>query len=531
MRSVAGILLTSALAAGFALPLGVTQAQQPPAVRQTEQGIMLDFQDTELRLVLAALAEAGHLNLVSGELPARRITLRTNQPVRQQDILALLRSLTASNGLKAVDDGPFLRIEPAGRGAATPGAGAATADTAGAERRLFVYRLKHARAARLAGTLSTIFGGRGALAESGRLSEPSLSEGLRAQRVPPMGVEPKPQVNVEVAPTPTQPASLPGQLRGDVQIVPEEATNALLVRAQTLDWGVVKQAIESLDLRPLQVLIEVLIAEVRRTSDFELGVSAKIGSDTASGGTRVVGTLTGSNAGDVALHLMRLGRVDVDVTLSALASTGRVRILSRPVLLAQNNQEAKILIGSERPFIQVFRSLPTDAAVRDQVVQYRDVGTSLAILPTINDDGYVSLQVSQQVSTATSETQFGAPIISTREASTHLFVRDGQTVVIGGLVERERDQTKSGVPLLKDLPLIGRLFGSTSNITANSELFVFLTPHVIATDADADRVREGMQGGTDLLREQLPQPLPLIPATPPPAKTDSGGHAPVRPEP
>src|SRR2546430_14417834 len=120
---------------------------------------MLDCQETELRLVLTALAEAGRLNLVSGELPPRRVTLRTNQPVRSEDLVALLRSLAASNGLKVTEDGPFLRIEAVEPRDAALRAATAGRDTTAAERRLFVYRLKHARAARLAGTLSTIFGG------------------------------------------------------------------------------------------------------------------------------------------------------------------------------------------------------------------------------------------------------------------------------------------------------------------------------------------------------------------------------------
>ena len=243
---------------------------------------------------------------------------------------------------------------------------------------------------------------------------------------------------------------------------------------------------------------------MRHTKTFQLGISGRVGDDSTKVGNAASATLQGASTGDFAMHVMRVGRINIDVALSALSSTGDVRILSRPVLLAQNNQEARILVGSERPFVQVFRSLPTDAAVRDQVVQYRDVGTQLTMTPTINEDGYVSLQVAQQVSTATAEVQFGAPVISTREATTHLFVRDGQTVVIGGLVDRQQDRTRSGVPLLRDLPLIGGLFGSTDRSDIRSELFLFLTPHIIATDEDADRVREGVNQGTDLLRQTLP---------------------------
>jgi general secretion pathway protein D len=188
-----------------------------------------------------------------------------------------------------------------------------------------------------------------------------------------------------------------------------------------------------------------------------------------------------------------------------------VHILSRPVILAQNNQESRILIGSERPFIQVFRSLPTDAAVRDQIVQYRDIGTSLSIVPTIYADGYVNLTVQQEVSTATSEVQFGAPVISTREAQAQLFARAGQTVVMGGLIDEQRVTTRSGIPLLKDIPILGYLFGSTRDRRFQSELFLFLTAHVVETDEDVDRLMDAIEGAVDML-PTLPPPL-----FPPPA--------------
>jgi type II secretory pathway component GspD/PulD (secretin) len=122
--------------------------------------------------------------------------------------------------------------------------------------------------------------------------------------------------------------------------------------------------------------------------------------------------------------------------------------------------------------------------------------------------------VLQEVSTATAEVQFGAPIISTREASTLLFVRDGQTAVIGGLIDRQHEKTRSGIPVLMDIPVLGGLFGSRRETTTHSELFLFLTPYVITTDADLDRARAGVRqaapllrnGVTDSLRIPIPRP-------------------------
>ena len=495
------------ISSGVVLP---AFAQDSTAVTVTQQGLRFDFQDADLRLVLAALGEAGHLNLVYSELPNRRVTLRTNQSIAAEQILPLLRSLATSNGLKVTEEDGFVRIEDLGNREQRSEPAPSRDTTTRADLRLFVYRLKHARATKLAGTLQAIFGGNGgsenrSAALPGR-APPMLSQALRQQQIPPTDTGQPPQISVELGPARTP--SLPGQLRGEVQIVADEATNSLLIRAQAEDWDVLRQSIETLDLRPLQVLIEVMIAEVQSTRDFQLSLSGHVGDDSTKVGNTTGATLQGSSAGDFAMRVMRLGRVNVEIALSALSSRGNVRIISRPVLLAQNNQEARILIGSERPFVQVFRSLPTDAAVRDQVVQYRDVGTQLTLTPTINEDGYVNLQLAQQVSNATAEVQFGAPVISTREASTHLFVRDGQTVVIGGLVDRQQDRSRSGVPILKDIPLLGLLFGTTKRSETRSELFLFLTPHIIATDEDADRVREGAARGSEMLRPSMPlQPL------------------------
>lgn len=502
-------LLLSAALFG-ALSLESMDAQEPEAVRVTGDGVLVDFQDADLRTVITALAEAGGLNVVYGELPARRVTLRMRQPVPRENMVALLRSLAQSNGLEVSEDDTFIRLEPAAQ-VSVP----AAADTSGRGEalRLYVHKLRHVRAPRLASTLQTLFtgGARPGLREA-ESAPTALSESLPRAEADFLRADTSRAVAVELAPV--QPPGIPGQLRGEIQIVADETTNALLVRAQPADWTVIREAIEALDLRPLQVLIEVVIAEVRRTSERELSLSGRI-SDTKTDPS-VRGTLQGNTSGDLVLEALRAGSLGLNVALSVLASRGDVRIISRPVILAQNNQEARILIGSERPFVQISRSLPTDAAVRDQVIQYRDVGTKLTITPTINDDGYVNMQVLQEVSTATAETQFGAPVISTREAATHLFIKDGRTAVLGGLIDRQREQTRSGIPLLMDLPLVGGLFGTTRGVTANSELFLLLTPRIVATDEDGDRVREDLERQAPLLRRALEESQAPEPPAPEP---------------
>lgn len=466
----------------------VAGAQQ--GVRATDVGITVDFQDADLRLVLSALAESGRVNLIFGELPERRVTVRLREAIPLTDVPGLITSLATSNGLRVEHDGRVMRV------VAPPAMPTAPQELG--EVRLHVYRLKHVRAAKLAATLQAVFGGMPVAATTG-LRTSVLSERLQAQRLSVLASDTAPQVVPDPA--------LRSELKGPVQVVPDETSNALLVRALPADWKIVEEAIVAMDLRPLQVMIEVLIAEVRKSRDLDVKVTGATGK-TPDDRTRTTAALGGEEASTAAflLRLARGGLISTDVALAALATRGDVRVLSRPLLMAQNNLEARILVGSQRPFVQLFRSLPTDNGVRDQVVQYRDVGTTLAILPTINPDGYVSLQVSQEVSSATAETQFGAPVISTREATTHLFVKDGQTAVLGGLVDRTQEKTRSGIPGMSALPIIGGLFGSTRESTANSELFLFLTPYIIASDEDLERIRGAIeqQSQGDVQTKNLP---------------------------
>jgi general secretion pathway protein D len=301
-----------------------------------------------------------------------------------------------------------------------------------------------------------------------------------------------------------------GELQDNVTIVPDEVTNTLLIRATPADFQIVQQAVQSLDLRPLQVMIEVVIAEVRRNDELNLGTSFGI-TDTRGRTTTDVNLPEDSTPGRFTIRFARTGNVDVRATLTALAATGNVRILSRPLIQAQNNQEARIMVGAEVPFVQSSQIIPTNqTGVRNDFVQYRDVATILTITPTINDEGYVNLTLIQEINNLTADVLFNAPIISTREAETQILARHGQTIVIGGLVDRQHEKSRSGIPFLKDIPLLGFLFGNTRTNTVNSELFLFLTPYVVANDEDADRVRREIEAKAELLQKIIPVP-PLTP--------------------
>ncbi len=468
----AGLILTLLCAMA-----GHLSAQDTTAVRLTHDSIAVRFVETDIRAVIQAIGQYLPKPVLVGPIQPVRVTLQTPGPVDRVTLLALLRGLVQSQNLEFVEDSSFYRIAPKTAQEPRP----ARASTDSGPMQLFVIRLRHARASDVAATVNQLFGGSGAFSGQSGLSAGTLSDELRRNVVPQA-------VGGAQAPA-NQPNVRQSSLAGSVTIVPDELTNSLLIRASERDYDVIKEAVDQLDIRPLQVLIEVLIVEARQDRSFSFGTSFFVPKQSVgSGNDSAGGSWVGAGLGDLVIQIMNLGRANIDATVSAAASRGDVEIISRPVLLASNNQEARFLVGSQRPFVQVSRSLPTDTPTRDQVIQYRDVGTKLTVRPTINQDGYVSLLIQQEINQATSEVQFDAPVISTREAVTRVLVKNGQTIVIGGLRDQQKDRTRGGVPILSGLPLIGGLFGHSERKLTRTELYLFLTPRILKTDADADSV-------------------------------------------
>jgi general secretion pathway protein D len=380
--------------------------------------------------------------------------------------------------------------------------------------RTYVYRLKHAAPAELATTLSQLLGITVVGAEvspAKALEERSLSrnldqfgrrelEALEARRNAPLVTVSPTELATPTDTTPTGEPQ-PGAIVGQTRIVPSAATNALVIRTAPPNYPLLEETIQALDVRPAQVLLEVLIAEIQLDKATQFGINwSLVGQDiTAQFGVQDFSDEALSKAQDFVVRAVTLGDIDVRGLLSALSSKSRVRVLSSPHVLALNNEEARILVGSEVPFSQSTRTGLTE--VVDRIVQFRDVGTQLTIIPRISQDGYVSVRLLQEVSALTNQTleaALNAPIITVREAETSAIVRDGQTIVIGGLIADTQDRVETGVPVLKDIPLLGLVFKSTTNRNSRSELAIFVTPKVVYSDEDAARLlqleRERLRG-------------------------------------
>ena len=461
------------------LPVRVVRAQQDSLIAVRNDSVAIRLANTDLRVAIQAIARYLDRPVLFGNLGDYRITLETPQPVPVRDLADLLRGILKSHGLVLLEEPAFYT---AGTPAAPPPPEPAPPP---GPPQLFVLPLRHGRAVDVAATVNALYGRASAIGEIG--SRPgALSDALRANLIPPAGA---PESSAQ-APVLQQVA----ELRGDVTIVPDPRSNHLLIRASREDFELIRAAVTQLDVRPLQLLIEVVIAEVRRDRGLSFGV------ETVVNGEKLSASSKGLGVGDFVLRFMQEGAVDLTATLNAAASRGDATILSRPVLLAANNENAEIMVGSQRPFIQVQRALPTDNGVRDQVIQFRDVGTKLSVLPTISADGYVMLRVFQEVNAATAEVAFDAPVISTRTIQTSLLIKDRHTAVLGGLTDQQRDVTRGGIPVLSAIPIIGGFFGRRVTRTSETELFIFITPTIIHSDDDLDAASGSVGDRTKRLR-------------------------------
>jgi general secretion pathway protein D len=286
-------------------------------------------------------------------------------------------------------------------------------------------------------------------------------------------------------------------LVGQVSVVADPNTNSLLVTTHPDNWPRVKLILDQLDRSVPQVMIKVLIAEVTHDNTFDLGAEFSglnlrtVGSGTLSS---QAGTQGGSNfnlpaAGTAQGLIVSITEANFTATLRALETAGKLDVLSRPYILASDNQLATITIGQTVPYVT--SSQVTDQGTTNTQVGYTDIGILLDVIPHINPDGLVILDVAPGISAITDSNiqiseNFAATVYTNRSVQSRVAVPTGNTVVIGGLMQDRKEEHVEKVPLLGDIPWVGELFKHRRNTKTKTELLIFLTPHVAARPGELE---------------------------------------------
>jgi len=422
--------------------------------------------------------------------------------------------------------------------------------------RFYVYQVQNSRAERIGPLLQQAFTGR---APAPTTQAPTLAPGtpagtivsppaFQAQPAVPIANQPAPQVNVQV--TPGAAAAAQAAARGvsggdgvgivrNIQAVADKDNNTILIVATPAEYSIIEAALKKLDVPQRQVVIEVTIAEVKLTDDLQFGVEwlfrGGAPSGRGSGGnlTRSTpfnpqpGVLPVPTTPGLALlqgfyYLINNAAFPggVQAALHLLDSYGDVKVISNPHLASLDNQKATIKVGDRIPICQQTIVGGTTNAVTT-TSQYIDTGVLLQVTPHINAGGLVILDVQAEVSIAgTTTTPCDSPPINTRSIQTLLGVPSGQTMVMGGLILEDKENSSSGLPLLARIPILGGLFGSQELKNNRTELVMFITPRVVENDSDVRRIIDDLRrrmetlDGVFPIKNMTPGAAPAAPAKP-----------------
>ncbi|MCX7082574.1 MAG: type II secretion system secretin GspD [Methylococcales bacterium] len=369
-----------------------------------------------------------------------------------------------------------------------------------------VYKVQHANAEELANTLNEIFTGAQKKSTSAK-----VAPGQTAAAISNKTSSDTAAIDSTAAKSNTSSIAGKGTAKvanvDNVRIIADKANNAVVIVATAQEYAVIRPIIEQLDILPLQVLIDATIASVKLTDNLQYGIAWYLqhGSTTVGG---AVGASPGTsimNAGASAAAAVATGGLSavyssgaVNALLSTEAGKGNVNVMSSPSLMVLNNQKAKINVGDQVPIQTASTQLPTTSGtttglLTSNSIQYKDTGVTLEVTPRVNANGIVIMDVHQIVSSVipvTSAAGIQSPTINKKEIDSSIAINDGETIVLGGLIDDNNAMNKSGIPLLYDLPWVGSLFGSTSYTRTKDELVVLITPRVVKSKQDSRHISD-----------------------------------------
>ena len=391
-------------------------------------------------------------------------------------------------------------------------------------RQLFVYPVQNGEAKHVADLLSTLFGGKTktdapAAAPSGGVA-PGLEEarlespGGASQEEAGAGAEEGVAASGGSSGGGNQGSAVAATAAGEVRVVADEVHNLLLIMASRRDYEKIRSALQRIDIRPLQVLVEASIMEVSLTGELRYGLQwffQHQAGDNSGRGTLDLNDQTGLESRFPGFSYTLTDDAGiVQAVLNTLAKDSRLRVISSPSLLVVDNQTAQIRVGDQQPVST--GTTVTEGGVTTERIEFKDTGVQLEVTPRVNAGGLVTMEISQdvtdvgQIDQATGQRSF-----LQRNIKSTVAVQSGDTVVLGGLIEDNDSKSKSGLPGLYRLPVIGNLFGNTSVSATRTELIVLLTPQVIRDREEMDEAGEQLKDKLKGLREEFERRMHMGP--------------------
>ncbi len=353
-----------------------------------------------------------------------------------------------------------------------------TPQSAGTEEKLFIYRPRYSKATELVEAVRKLYGG---------------------GPVMPMGAGPGAgQPGAQPAAAPSQPQSFSGPVKAGLRMSSDDRKNLVIIGSSPAVYADLLQLFDELDKPQRQVLIEVTIAELTLKDDLKFGLEWFINNRMYDGGY-TLGTLFGVGATSPGLVYSFLSdSKQFAALLNAFAQRNLINILSSPRIMALDNQEASIQVGTEVPIVTSEQSVQTTSVIQPQVlrnIQYRQTGVQLRVRPTINTEGALTLNVSQEVSESQKNafSSIDSPMILVRRMNTTVVAETGKTIVLGGLMSETESEGESKIPFLGDIPLLGYLFKTYSTGKVKTELIVIMTPVILSSVTEAVDLTEEMK--------------------------------------
>lgn len=373
------------------------------------------------------------------------------------------------------------------------------------KQQLYVYKVQNAKAQQLADVLAQVFGASLQQVTDSATEKQTLAPGETQIHLG--STQTSLNNNDEiVSASQTNKARF---LNDEVDIIADDVRNALVIMATAKDYDMIERTIKQLDTVPMQVLIEASIIEVTLSDELNFGVEwfFKNGIGSKQGNSQLDLGDTGINAQTPGFSFTVVDSLsNVRFALNTLAAQSKLNVLSSPSLMVLDNQPAKINVGDEIP-IPTRQSVSNTDATAPTVneIDFRKTGVSLTVLPRVNNSGLVTMEIRQEVSNAvqTTTSTIDAPTIQQREIESVVAINSGETIVLGGLIQDSKTNNDSGIPGLHKLPVLGHLFGQTSDAVRRTELLVLITPRVIRDRTSAQAVTEELRNKM-LTIEEIP---------------------------